>query len=191
MGLEDIKTKIISDAEAKKDEMIKSAQTKRDEVIGESKRKADDYRSEIMDQAKEEGVSLKRGIVIDARLKLKNEVLNKKRDSMENVFTSALQQFMDSAEYPKMMTALVKSVVSSGSEQIIVSDKEKKLDKKWLDDLNKAAGAKLTFSDEKGKFMGGVIVKEGRTFVNITVETLLNTMREDVERDVANILFKA
>jgi vacuolar-type H+-ATPase subunit E/Vma4 len=189
MALEDIKNKIMKDANAQKDKMIDEAKSRKSQILGDYKKKVDDYRKTMMERADNEGETIKRGIVIDARQSVKNSVLHKKRGMINEVSLEAVKKFCESSDYPAFMAKLVKKSVVTKEEEIIVSKNDKKLDSKWLDGINKELKSKLTVSKEKGDFLGGVIVKNDRVFVNITMETLLSVMAEDVEKEIANILF--
>lgn len=189
MGLEDIKKKILSDAEHKKAEILKEAQEKAAAAKSEAEAKVSAYRKTSLENAEVEGESLRRGIVIDAKQKVKNEILAKKREMIEEVFASAISAFTNDASYGKILTDLIASSVSGGKGEVILSSSEKKLNDGWLKDTAKACGADLKFSAEKGKFQGGVIVSFGNEFLNLTAETLLSVMRDELEKGVAEILF--
>jgi len=188
MGLGDIKKKILADAEGKKAELLQQAEVKASEIIEDYKKRADDYRSDLMERAEADGQGEKRGIVIDAHLKVKNELLLAKRADIEAVFVEAEQKFKSSSDYPSFLAEQI-AKFAKGDEEVIFSSEEKKLGKKWLDDLNKKTKFKLTVASEKGNFRGGVILKSGDVFLNMTLETLLNEKRELLEKGVAEILF--
>lgn len=189
MALKDIKDKIINDAKTQVNHKIKEAEDRKAQIVLEHKLDAKSYRDDMMAKAKNTGETIKRGIVIDARQSVKNNILRKKREQMGLTTEEAKASFIASKDYAKTIANLVKQSVSTKEEEIIVSANEKTLDKKWLESINKDIKAKLSFSKEKGKFDGGVIVKNGRAFVNITIETLVKIMAEDVEKAVADILF--
>lgn len=190
MALQDITKKIINDAEAKKKEMMDQARQKKTEILADYKKRVADYRSRSNETADSEGESVKRGIVIDARLKVKNEILRKKRECIDVVMTESLDKFIGSADYPKIIAGLVGKAAISGNEKVVVSKTDKVLNQAWLDGINKTNKTKLTFATAKGAFKGGVILQEGEAYVNITVETLLSVIREDTESEIAKILFK-
>lgn len=189
MALKDITKKIIEDAEAKKKEMMDQAKVKKSDIMADYKKRADDYRKKLTETADAEGESIKRGIVIDARQKVKNEELRRKRVRIDEVYTAVEGEFVKSADYPKIVASeIAKS--ASGKETVVVSRNEKALDQKWLDAVNKANKFALKFSSQKGTFKGGVVLQEGEAYINITVETLLGSLREDTESGIAKILFK-
>ena len=190
MALDDIKKKIISDAQEKKRVLLGQAETKKTDVIDGYKKQADDYRKIMIERTDADGQGIKRGIITDARLRVKNEALSKKREIMSGVTADAKSKFIASPDYPAMMKSLVLKSLTTKEEEIIVSKNEKTLDGKWLDDVNKQGNAKLKFSAVKGIFTGGVMVKNNDISVNITVDTLFKIMKEDIEKEFAKILFE-
>ncbi|MEG1777682.1 MAG: V-type ATP synthase subunit E, partial [Angelakisella sp.] len=49
---------------------------------------------------------------------------------------------------------------------------------------------KLYISDEVGKFRGGIKLREGNIETNCTFEVLVSRAKEDLEPEVARILFQ-
>ncbi len=189
MALEDIQKKIISDAERKKSELVKHSEQQASEIIESAKKNAQNYNEDQTKISLGLAENLERGLVIDARRKLANGILARKRQKIEEIFAKAKSEFIASADYAEIMKNLTAKSIVSKKEEIQVGKDEKVLDQKWLDSVNSALGASLTFSKDKGGFTGGVVITEGETFVNITVDTLFALLREDTEKPVADILF--
>lgn len=189
MALEDIQKKIISDAEQKKAQIIEQAEKQSAEILENAKKSAQEYIDEQHKQSLGLAENLERGLIIDARRKLANEKLACKRNNIAQVFTKAKSEFIASADYKEVMKQLVIKSLVSKSEEVIVGANETHLTQQWLDDVNKASGASLKFSSQKGEFEGGVFLVNGETLVNITIDTLLGLLRENTEKTVADILF--
>jgi len=190
MGLEDIKKKILSDAELQKKQIIDKAEKEAQNVIDEYKKKAEEYKKSILERAKEEGDGIKRGILIDAKMKVKSEILKKKREWLDKVYEEAKNKILESPYYKNWMKLKIKKAALSGDEKIVVSKEEEELNDIWLLSLNKDLSSKLTFADERGNFKGGVMIQTGEgSFIDLTLDTLINEMKEEMERELANILF--
>ncbi len=189
MALEDIQKKIISDAEQKKVELMKSAEQQVTEILDTAKKNAQSYQEDHHKNALSLAENLERGLIIDARRKLANEKLARKREKIEQTFAQAKSEFISSADYSKIMKQLVSKSIVSKKEQIVVGKNEQHLNQQWLDEVNKSNNSTLTFSNQKGEFNGGVILMEGETFVNITIDTLFALLRENTEKPVADMLF--
>ncbi|MGL4677092.1 MAG: V-type ATP synthase subunit E [Brevinema sp.] len=189
MALEDIQKKIISDAEQKKSVLLELAHKQSAEILDQAHQLAREYQEDHQKHALSFAENSERGLVIDARRKLANEMLAKKRNRIEQIFTKAKLEFISSPEYTVIMHALVCRSIVSKKEEVILGQDEQFLNQQWLDRINQSVGASLVFSKEKGSFHGGVILSEGLTFVNITIDTLFALLREDSEKPVADILF--
>lgn len=191
MGLEDIKKKIIADAEAKKAEALKAAQKQADALSSAGEKEAAAYSTEHDRASKNLAENIERGLVIDARRTLANGILAKKRARIDLVYEKAKAEFVKSPEYPKILQELVVKSVQSKKEQVILGKGEKVLNDAWLASVNKAASAQLAFAKESGAFEGGLILRDGETYVNITADVLFGLIREKTEKPVADILFGA
>lgn len=190
MGLEDIQKKIISDAEQKKAELLTVAEQKCAEIINHAKQTVQEYKNDHDKSALSTAENLQRGLVIDARRKLANEILARKRKRIENVFIKAKEEFISSSDYNDTIKAMVIKSSLSKKEEIVLGKNEKALDQKWLDSVNQAGSSSLSFSSQTGEFKGGVMLKDGDTFINITVDTLFSLLREETEKPVADLLFR-
>ncbi|MGL5255191.1 MAG: V-type ATP synthase subunit E [Brevinema sp.] len=189
MSLEDIKKKILADAEQKKQDALKVARDQATQFQAESQKEIAAYKDEHQRAAKSIAENVERGLVIDARRTLANSILAKKRNCIDNVYTAAQESFLASADYAPLMKKLIISVLQSKKEEVILSASDKALNQAWLDALNKEAGSALVFAKDKGTFAGGVILRDGEVFFNITAETLFAQIREKTEKPVADILF--
>lgn len=190
MSLEDIQKKIVSDAEQKKEELLAEAKQNITSVVEHGEKLAQEYQEAMDKKTLSAAENLERGLVIDARRKLANEVLARKRKKMEQIFNKAKAEFIASSEYKKVMRELILQSTHSKKEEVLLGKNESVLDKSWLDEVNKSCSGSLSFSKDKGDFVGGLYLCEEQSFVNITVDTLFNLLREDVEKPVADMLFR-
>lgn len=189
MSLEDIRKKIIADAEKKKAELLSITQQDADKIIQAGKENARIYKEEHERNIQNIAGNLERGLVIDARRTVANKILEQKRFRIKQVYAKAKDEFLSSADYPEIMKKLVLQSVETKKEIVIVGKNEKKLDDQWLESVNKSCSGQLTFSKESGDFEGGVLLKEKDSFVNITADTLFALIREKTEKPVADLLF--
>ena len=189
MGLSDIKNKILAEATTKKDELLAQAGLKKREIMAGYEKKAKEYSGELIEAAKAEAEGSKKGIVIDAKLKVKNEVLRRKRDIMEGAFQNAVKWIYDGEDYGSYICDLVAKYSVTKDEEIIVGKDDRKLGYDWLNWVNGRLSSSFILSGEKGAFFGGVILKKGDIYKNITMETLLSEKREEMESHIAKILF--
>jgi V/A-type H+-transporting ATPase subunit E len=128
---------------------------------------------------------------IVARLDVNKIHLDAQRKLIGDVFSQGLEKLknLDRAEYLNFNERLLKEAVESGDEVIEFSRDEKFLDAAWLDSFNKANGAKVTLSENRGDFSGGFILNKGRICINCTWEMLVQVAQERLENEVVHRLF--
>lgn len=101
-------------------------------------------------------------------------------------------QKLDGKEYTDLMKGMILRSAISGNEEIIVSKEQKKLfSGAFLDELNKEndLGKGFELAEEPGDFSWGVVLKEGRRIVDLTLDVLMEQLRERIESEIAPILF--
>lgn len=189
MSLEDIKKKILKDAHQERDSLLEQAKARKKDILKDYDKKSQEIKAGLAESARAEADAIQRGIIIDARQRLNNEILARKRQILADSFQAAMRDFLNSEDYPALMTRLVSQAVQGRDSEIILAATEKKLDKNWISKTAQAAGVKLQTATEKGGFQGGVIVQQGTDYVNITVEALFDSIKEEAEKNLAEILF--
>ncbi|MGL4563107.1 MAG: V-type ATP synthase subunit E [Brevinema sp.] len=190
MALEDIQKKIVADAEAEKEKLLAEAEKQAEKILEEGQNLVKEYKEEQAKKAQSLAENIERGLIIDARSTLANKILAHKRAKINHVFDQAKKEFCESSEYPNLMKSLVLRAVTSKQEIIILGKDEKLLNDQWLAEVNQACGGHLSFAKEAGHFVGGVRLQDGHSSVNITFDTLLDLLRSDTEKDIADILFR-
>ncbi len=135
-------------------------------------------------------------IVARAETERRQAVLGKKQDLVEGVFDEALASLknMPEDDYRKLLVeAIVRS--SSGGEEIVLgSDDRQKLGTEFSNMLK--AGLKARGKSEQVKIQyddhvsgGGFILKRGGISLNATFPAVLKKLSDELEIEVARILF--
>ncbi len=131
----------------------------------------------------------RRKIVVE--LDVKRLLLGSKRHLIQDVFDSALVklQNLESGPYLAFCEKLLLQASETGEEEIRVSQEEKYLDERWVDDFNAKHGKKIVFSSEKLPIAGGFLLSNGRIHVNCSWDSLIQVMQENRETEVVKRLF--
>lgn len=196
-NIENLTNKILSDAKAKEKEIIDSAEKIREEMISKSKRDADEAQASIISKAKEEGISRKDRIISNAVLKVRNDSLEAKQKVMEQTFERALEKLADMKpqSVKDFMRNSILSLEIAGDEVLILNQKTKAyINQQFINEINKllkARGSKgeITISTETGSFKGGYVLAKNGVEINNTFEMLISSKKDEVEFDVAELLF--
>ena len=132
-----------------------------------------------------------------ADMEARKSVLNCKQDLVAQAFDAAQTRLMamNGDAYVDVLTALAVRASASGTEELVLTAKDKKLfGEKVLEKANAAlAGAgkvgQLTIAEEDGTFDRGLICRQGSVGVNCTFQALLAQARETMAAEVAAQLF--
>lgn len=197
MSAEKIVEKILSDARAEAQRVLESARAQAAQIREQAEREAQRQRELILAQAHQEAQSRRRAQIAAATAEARNAVLEAKRAVLERAFTQAAERIaaMPAHDYKNWLLRLIVQAVETGDEEVILSPADRQtLGEAFL----KEANAQLAKHGKKGALRLSVETREiGRGFIlkgtnsetNVTVATLLRRAKEELEIEVAQMLF--
>ena len=196
MGLEDITKRIIDDAEKEASKIRKEADNKAEEFIKEAQGETEATRAKSLGEAKEQAVNEQKRLLALARLGAKKTILSEKRQAVEAAYNKA-EALLASLPQDKYRQFLKRTLLreATGNEEIIVALGDKDyFNQAFIDEVNaelrkSGKGGNLAVSSEVRKIKGGFILKSGGIEVDSSLDTLVNSYREDLEAEVVKILF--
>ncbi|MDD4568918.1 MAG: V-type ATP synthase subunit E family protein [Tepidanaerobacteraceae bacterium] len=197
-GIAKIKEKIMEEARAEKQKLIEDTQAKARDIKAKYERQAEEMRQDILERAKKTADEKKRRILSMAQLENRKAVLQVKQQIIDEVFIKAKENLkkLPDEDYQKLFgEMLVKSVIS-GNEELIISEQDKnRISPDFLNKVNeylKSQGMQgnLKISETCGQMIGGFILKSEDLEVNNTFDSLINMEREELETEIAKILFE-
>lgn len=198
MALEDILKKIKEDSRKEVERIKKEAGEEAERVFEEAGGKIDSIKEKIRHDAQISLQDEKKRILTMANLEARKKVLEKKQDLVEEAFQKALNylKHLSDKEYKRTIKELLLRTAESGEEEIVISLEEKRLTSVLLNEVNETLSSKgklgkLKLSPERRKFQGGFILKAGRKEINNTFNSFFQEKREELEAEVAGILFQA
>lgn len=198
-GVDNIKEKILQDAELKSKEIIDKAKLQANEIIEKANQKAASRAKEISQKSVYDVSEKKRIINSIVELEMRKDVLASKQQAIEEVFEKVLDRMnnLEDSKYEKVILDMLMASVESGEEEIVMSESGmKKLSADFLNKLNKAliaAGKKgnVKISDEIRDISGGFILKSRGVEINNSFESIIRLNRDEIEPKVAEIFFRA
>ena len=194
MSIEKITSKIISEASELKEKTLSEARAQSDAVLAEAQKKA----QEMIEESKKRGLEEKEKIISRrksvADIDCRKVFLAKKQELIGQCFDKAVDEIitMNEADYTELLTALGKnSGLTAG--QLIFNEKERAaIGQKVVDGLNAAIpGGSFALSEETRKLRGGYMLMCGQTFINNTIEALVEEARPELVAEVAKMMFPA
>jgi V/A-type H+-transporting ATPase subunit E len=195
--VEKLKHKIISDAEAEAGRITGEGEAQAKTILAEAQAEVDRIGAESKARAESEAAEHIRRQLSLRELAARNALLGEKGKMIEEVFEKALAELRRrDREGGYLLTRdLLLKAIESGDEEIIVSPEDRQaVTPAFLDSINgelRKAGkrAEVTLAEDTRAIRGGFILRRGQVEINASFETLLAMLRDEVETDVAGILF--
>lgn len=194
MSIEKITSKILAQADELKAQVMAEAKEKSDGVLAEAKEKAEQLVADSQARGLEEKdkiISRRKSVAdIDSR----KVVLAKKQEIIAETFDKAVEAItgMEEADYIGLLVKLG-AVCGITEGQLIFNEKEKAaIGQKVADALNAAVPCgQFTVADETRNLRGGYMLKAGQTFINNTVEALVDENKAGLTGEIVKMLFPA
>ena len=189
MGVENITARILQEA---RDEALKTEQeAKASEaaILENASRDASAIEADLAARAREDAGILKERRRSVAELEARKMRLAMKQETIEETFEEALKAMenMDRKDYTAYIKKQLDSYRTEGGEILLNAR-----DRSEIGDEIRAAvsGSALSLSEETTDIRGGFILKQGRVYINASLEKLLETEKKQITAQVAGILFE-
>ncbi len=190
-GQQKIIDKILSDATHDAGEMLSEALKKAEALVAAKQTEADAEYDISVEEARKAGEEVVRRRLTVADLEVKKLLLSAKKQAVDEAFEESLKKLL--ALPKEEYTALVESMIASAADDgdvVVISENDKNvLTKAVFDKISAKIGKKLTLSDTFGSFRGGVMLLGKGVDKNLTFESELALLRDEVEPEVAKIMF--
>ncbi|GFP75011.1 V-type ATP synthase subunit E [Clostridium fungisolvens] len=189
--------KIIEDAETESESILKKAEAESNAIIKKKIDEAKEVGSSIIKKANIEAKLKRERIISNTTLKVRNEKLAAKQKAMSEVFNEAFDELcsMSEKDFLNYLKATIISLKIDGDEEIILNTKYREfVDSTFISEINNELismnkPGNLRISSRIGDFKGGFILEKNGIEINNTFEALINSYRDELEFEVADILF--
>ena len=196
-NVKNITSKILKDAEAGKENILATAEEEKNKILSKKISSANEIAQEILEKAEIEAKSKKERVISGAKLKARNEKLAAKQEVIEEVFSKSVETLckLNDREFVKFIKDSILSLNIDGDETLILNeDGNKIVSKEVVAEINaelKAKGLKgeIKISETIGSFRGGFILEKGGVEINNTFESLVDSLKDQLEFEVAKVLF--
>lgn len=193
-NINNLTSKILRDAEERKENILASAEEEKNKILSKKIAKAKELEKEIINKAEVEAKSRKERIISSASLKVRNNKLSAKQEVIKEVFEKSID-VLSSISGDDFLRFIKNSILSLGviGEQNLILNKEgmELVDLTFIYDLNQALGDKgnIKLSPNAGNFKGGFILERNGIEINNTYEALVGSLKDELEFEVASVLF--
>ena len=194
MSIEKITSKIISEAQDLRDKTLSEAAAQSDAVLAEARKKAE----EMVEDSRKRGAEEKEKIISRrksvADIDCRKVFLAKKQELIGQCFDRAVDDIiaMDKDRYTELLTALGTNSGMTGGQLIFNENERSAIGQKVVDALNsRIEGGSFSLSEETRPLRGGYMLMCGQTFINNTIEALVEEARPELTAEVAKMMFPA
>ena len=194
MSIEKITSKIISEAQELRDKTLSEAAAQSDAVLAEARKKAEN----MVEDSRKRGAEEKEKIISRrksvADIDCRKVFLAKKQELIGQCFDRAVDDIiaMDKDRYTELLTALGTNSGMTGGQLIFNEIERAAIGQKVVDALNsRIEGGSFSLSEETRPLRGGYMLMCGQTFINNTIEALVEEARPELTAEVAKMMFPA
>ena len=163
------------------DEILQDAKSEVANLVGETESEAQKNADKIIEKARVEGAQSKDRIISNSSLTARDMILVAKQEMINKVFelTKEKLKTLNHEDYLKFVENSLKTLDVKEDSEIILTESEKKL-----------AGEKLFgIKVAKETVESGFSLKNGKIILNNEFSSLIDLIKEDLEREVSIRLF--
>lgn len=181
-NLDNIINEILQDAENESRKIVEDAKSEVAVLVGRTESEAQKKADKIIEKAKIEAMQYKDRIISNSSLTARDMVLVAKQEMINKVFelTKEKLKTLNHDYYLKFIENSLKTLEVKEDSEIMLTENEKKLVGENL------FGVKV--SEETVE--SGFSLKNGKIILNNEFSNLIDLMKEDLEQEVANKLFR-
>ena len=189
-GKEAIINRIIKDSQKIATSTSEEGVQKAQEIINAAENDAKIYRSKNRQESEREREDIIRRRITVANLEVKKLLLKAKQEIINKSFSQSADEIRkDKKNYKKMLIKMFEYAADNDTVTISQNDK----DILTAQDVQKIAKEKnitLKLNKSYGKFQGGVVLSNKQTDKNLTLEVELSSLRDEIEPEIAEMLFE-
>lgn len=196
-GMEKIKERILEDARREADKIIRGAEKEAQNILDHAKKTARQRKKALYEKAQKDSQEARRKTLAMAELEMRKGLLAVKQKMVDTAFERALEKLrnLEGKDYENMIMGMMEKAVETGNEEIILSPNDlKKFKPEFLSTVNQRLSKKgiksnLKIAEETRNIQGGFILKGKGVEVNNSFESIIRMERDEIESQVAAILF--
>lgn len=194
MAIRDILQKIGEEAEAAARKRAAAAEEEARRIRAEYDGRGEALAAELRSRAEKRAAEEERRVVVGEQLEFRKAVLAKKREILDGVFAEARERIaaLEGDDYLALVTDIILDHAVTGREEIVPAAAQRELytpetiaslDERW------PGGGSFRLADESGNFSRGVVLREGKRVVDLSLDVFFEQVREEFEPGIAAILF--
>ncbi len=199
MATNDIVKKIVDDAIKSASDIFHKYEAEANKILEENKKELQKYKQEELLKIDKEVENYKKRLIQIANLDIRKKLLATKQEIVDELFKQVEEKILTfpTEKYLQYIESKIVEYIRTGNEEVIVGSNDKnKITQSFLDNINKKLKEKLNepgqlkLSESDGAFKAGFILVDGKIRINNSIEYVLKELREEMEPEIVNELFK-
>lgn len=188
-GIDNITKRIADEGENAAREIIAAAEAEARALRAEYAKKAEGVREKILVRAGKDAEDAAFRIESAASSDVRRSYLAKKQELISEAFIKAEEKLasLSGDELVLALASLAIRAADGESGELILAEKDASLKEKILAKCSENKG--ITVSEKMHSLGGGFIFKRGNTEINCTFSRLAHELREELQLEIAEILF--
>ena len=182
-NLKNLTDKILENGKQEAEIIKEKSDETNKEIINAKTSEAREKSDKITRQANLEASMIKNRLKSEADLKIRDKKLQAKRQVLDKAFNLAKNSLknIDEDRYMNFLKNNLDEISLKGSEVLILPEKFK--------DKVKESSININISENES-VESGFLVRDGNVSINFTFDSLVDFVKEDLEAEVAQILFE-
>ncbi|MCR3922036.1 MAG: V-type proton ATPase subunit E [Firmicutes bacterium] len=196
-GAEKLRERILFEANSQAEVVLAEAQQKAAAILAHGQETAAAKKAAVLEDATKQAQERLRRAQTIAELDARKAILSAKENCIEETFEKSIArlQALEPLAYKELLYTMIVAASQTGTEAIIVSQADRVL---FTDELllrinqallQQGKLGKLTLATESREMQGGFVLREDDVEINSSFNSLLRMQRDQLEPDVAAILF--
>lgn len=195
-GIDSLKERLLNEDRKKAAEIELEAKKKAEEIISSANEKAQQILDDIKINADKDGKDKRDRLIARAELESRNTILQAKQESIDFILKTTLDRInsMSREEYSDLIKRMLLNNVHIGDEEVVFSVKDKERILIDIDQINKELVTKgkrglLRINADYANIPSGFILRKNGLEINCTFESLIRGLRDELEADIASVVF--
>ena len=193
MGIDNITSKILSDAGNAADSSLMNAEKTMQEIINKAKSEAEVIIKTAAEKAEKDAEDLKSRKVSAAELQSRKMLLSAKQEAISKSFSASIDKLkeMPEEQYLSFLAQEIVKIPNCEGYLVLNAKDRENIGERLIKAVNeKLQAKKVALSNETVQASGGFVLKKGNVAINSTFETILDSMKDELTSKIANALFK-
>jgi len=193
MDTNQVVEKILAEAAAKAEKIKSQADEKAKAARAADEAELSKYGQETDSLCSTASQEKKDRILASARMAAARQMTEAKRNLLNQVIEKTAEKIkgLGDTEYLSLMEPLIIASVKTGSEEIVVGSKEKRINEDFVRRVNQKLAGKgnLRLAPDRADIEAGFMLRQGKVRVNAALDVMLEFAAEQLEGKLAGQLF--